>query len=87
MSGKRDWEEWEIIRLIEMWRDSEILYNNLHASYYVTHERRAVLETIAQELDVSIKEIQVRDICSSYTHFTNPPIKIRYTKSDCWNGK
>lgn len=58
ISGKRDWDEWEIVRLIEMWRESEILYNNMHASYYVTHERRAVLDTIAQELDVSIKEIQ-----------------------------
>ena len=58
-SGRRDWEEFEVVRLIDLWRDSEILYNTNHASYYVNNERKAVLEMISNQLNISVKDIQV----------------------------
>ena len=57
LSQRREWTDEECVKLMSLWRGSEILYNNEHPNYYSQSERKIAMEQIASELNISVKDI------------------------------
>ncbi|XP_065662170.1 uncharacterized protein LOC101238213 isoform X2 [Hydra vulgaris] len=57
LSQRREWTDEECVKLMSLWRESEILYNNEHPNYYSQNERKIAMEQIANELNISVKDI------------------------------
>lgn len=55
--GRREWTDAEISKLMQLWRDNEILYDTNHPLYYVQSERKLVMDQISSEMDISVRDV------------------------------
>lgn len=54
---RREWSDSEIVRLIQLWKENDILYNTNHPLYYVQTERKVAMDAISNVLQIPVKDV------------------------------
>lgn len=55
--GRREWSDPEISKLMQLWREHEILYDTNHPLYYVQSERKLVMDQISSDMEISVRDV------------------------------
>ena len=82
---RREWDDGEILRLIELWELNDVLYDSNHPMYYVHAERKLAMDMISAELGIGLKDVHDK-MHSLRTYFSSQKQKQDTAARKGWNN-